>query len=313
MDLPSFPELTDETLAALAARHGFAGMRIAPLPAIGICNALFLLGDDLILRVPRAHPTFAALARKEAVAVPAARAAGVRTPELIAFDDSLALLPVPYTIYVRVPGETLELLRLEPDTTPAAWRDVGRDLALLHAGVRAEGPVAALASETLDDPRSRVEELARKGYFSPVEARWFTSWLERLAPAALAPMPPRFIHNDVQATNIIVGPERHEYRALLDWGSCGWGDPAHDFAAMPLRAVPFLLAGYRAVRPLDADATAEARIVWRHLQIALWLARRGPQPGLSWGEQPLGMLVEVLRFFLERPGEPWAALAPLPR
>ena len=79
---------------------------------------------------------------------------------------------------------------------------------------------------------------------------------------------------------------------------------------MPLRAVPFLLSGYRAVRPLDADATAEARIVWRHLQIALWLARRGPQSGLSWGDQPLGMLVEVLRFFLERPGEPWAALAP---
>lgn len=310
MDLPSFPNLTDETLAALAARHGFAGMPITPLPALGICNTLFRLGDNLILRVPRAHPTFIALTRKEALAAPAARAAGVRTPELIVFDDSLALLPVPYTIYARVPGETLELLRLEPEETSDAWRAVGHDLALLHAGVCAEGPISALTSETLDDPRTRVEELARKGYFSPIEAHWFTSWLERLAPAALTPVPPRFIHNDVQATNIIVGPEQYEYRALLDWGSCGWGDPAHDFAAMPLRAVPFLLAGYRAVRPLDADATAEARIVWRHLQIALWLARRGPQPGLSWGEQPLSMLVEVLRFFLERPGELWAALAP---
>lgn len=310
MDLPSFPNLTDETLAALAARHGFAGMPITPLPALGICNTLFRLGDNLILRVPRAHPTFTALTCKEALAVPAARAAGVRTPELIVFDDSLALLPVPYTIYARVPGETLELLRLEPEETSDAWRAVGHDLALLHAGVCAEGPISALTSETLDDPRTRVEELARKGYFSPIEAHWFTSWMERLAPAALTPVPPRFIHNDVQATNIIVGPEQYEYRALLDWGSCGWGDPAHDFAAMPLRAVPFLLAGYRAVRPLDADATAEARIVWRHLQIALWLARRGPQPGLSWGEQPLGMLVEVLRFFLERPGELWAACAP---
>jgi aminoglycoside phosphotransferase (APT) family kinase protein len=310
VNLPSFPALTDETLTSLAARHGFAGMPITPLPALGICNALFLLGDDLILRMPRAHPTFTALTRKEALAVPAARAAGVRTPELIVFDDSLALLPVPYTIYTRVPGETLELLRLEPEQTSDAWRAVGHDLALLHASVRAEGSISELASETLDDPRTRVEELARKGYFSPVEARWLTSWLERLAPLALTPVPSRFIHNDVQATNIIVGPEQYEYRSLLDWGSCGWGDPAHDFAAMPLRAVPFLLAGYRAVRPLDADATAEARIVWRHLQIALWLARRGPQPGLSWGEQPLGMLVEVLRFFLERPGEPWAALAP---
>ena len=54
--------------------------------------------------------------------MPAARAAGVRTPALVAFDDSLQLLPVPYAIYERVRGETLGALDLGPEDTPRAWQ-----------------------------------------------------------------------------------------------------------------------------------------------------------------------------------------------
>jgi aminoglycoside phosphotransferase (APT) family kinase protein len=71
-------------------------------------------GGEYVLRVPRDAPPFIAALRKESVAVPAAKAAGVRTPTLRAFDDSLDLLPVPYAIYERVRGETLGLLDLEP-------------------------------------------------------------------------------------------------------------------------------------------------------------------------------------------------------
>ena len=50
-------------------------------------------GDDLILRIPRDAPLFVAAIRNEAIAVPLARAAGVRTPRLVAFDDRLHLVP----------------------------------------------------------------------------------------------------------------------------------------------------------------------------------------------------------------------------
>ncbi len=96
-----------------------------------------------------------------------------------------------------------------------------------------------------------------------------------------------------------------EILALLDWGSSGWGDPAWDFVGIPMRAVPVMLEGYRAVHPLTQDDTAEARIIWRQLQIALALARRAPQPEQSWGECPLGMLLDILRFFAEDPGPRW--------
>jgi hypothetical protein len=37
---------------------------------------------------------------------------------------------------------------------------------------------------------------------------------------------------------------------------------------------------------------------------------RRAAPGYSWGEQPIAMLLDLLRFFLEGPGERWLAVAP---
>jgi hypothetical protein len=101
------------------------------------------------------------------------------------------------------------------------------------------------------------------------------------------------------------------FEAVIDWGSAAIGDAALDFAGVPLRAVPFMLSGYREVAPLDGDANAEARIVWRHLQLSIWTLPRGAAVGLSWAERPLPMLLEVLRFFMEPPDDRWYALSPV--
>jgi aminoglycoside phosphotransferase (APT) family kinase protein len=297
-----------ESLEAITERHNLRAEEISPLKEVGIFNAIYLVGSEYILRVPRDTPPFVAPIRKESVAVPAALTAGVRTPALIAFDGSLELLPVPYAIYERVHGNPLGVLDLGPEDTPRVWHEVGRDLAKLHEGVGEYGPVADLECEPLPDPRPMPDELASAGYFTSEEARWVSGWLDLLAPFALAPLPKRFRHGDLQTTNVMVHPDPSTYLALIDWGACGWGDAAHDFAGIPLRAVPFMLAGYREVVPLTEDETAEARILWRHLQIALYLLGRPPQPGRSWAERPAAMLLEVTRFFLGSPGRPWTDL-----
>jgi aminoglycoside phosphotransferase (APT) family kinase protein len=306
--LPDFPPISTETLEAIRERHGLRAGEISPSKNAGIFNAIYLVGNEHVLRVPREAPPFVAAIRKESIAVPAARAAGVRTPTLVAFDDSLEHLPVPYAVYERVLGETLGLLDLGPEDTPGVWQEVGRDLARLHEGVDGHGPVADLECEPLPDPRPIPDELASAGYFTAGEARWLTGWLELLAPLALAPLPRRFRHGDLQTTNVMVRPSPPTYLALIDWGACGWGDAAHDFAGIPLRAVPFVLEGYREVAPLPEDETAEARILWRHLQIALYLLGRPPQPGLSWAERPAAMMLEIMRFFIGSPGGPWLGL-----
>ena len=48
--------------------------------------------------------------KKRWLYLPRERQAFGKTPELIAFDDTLDLLPVPFTIYERVHGATLGLL-----------------------------------------------------------------------------------------------------------------------------------------------------------------------------------------------------------
>ncbi len=312
MQLPDFPEIAEDTLRMIAQQHHFRVGAFARLPSIGVFNAIYLLGDDLILRVPRNDPWFVAAIRKEAVAVPAARAAGVATPRLVAFDDSLTLLPVPYAVYERVHGEPLEQFGLDPATTPVVYRALGRELARLHAGVSPDGPAGQLGVPNLPqgDPRPLPEQLAADGYFSVVEARWLGQWLDRLAPMLQTPRAEHFLHGDTQATNILVRPGSLDYLAIIDWGGCGWGDPALDFSGMPLRAVPDVLAGYRELAALPDDETVEARILLIHLHFALLNMRSGPRPRHSWGERPLGYVLDIMRFLLDAPSARWAELRP---
>ena len=248
MRLPDHVPVSADAARAIAARHGLGDRALVRLADTGIINAVYLLGDDLVLRVPRDHPGHVAQARAESVAIPAARAAGVRTPALIAYDDACDLLPVPYLIVERA----LSHLDLEPGQTPDVWREVGRDLALLHTSADRAGPVGEVWVRP--DPRELVAQRAADGWFTTLEARWLGAWLDRLAAAALpGPAVERLLHRDAQATNVIVRQESLAYVAILDWGCGGRGDPAWDFFGMPLRAVPFLLDGapppWRALAP----------------------------------------------------------------
>jgi len=312
-ELPPHVDLTSDILRAIADRHGLdIAAGVERLPDAGIVNAIYRLGADAILRVPRNHPGCIADCRAEAIAAPAARAAGVRTPRLLAFDDGLDIVPVPYTICERVPGQALERLGIEPDAAADIWRAVGRDLARLHAGVTVKGAVAGLPEMFWrEDPRTLLVRRAEEGWLTGLEVGWLTAWLDRLAPAALAPMPIRVLHGDVQWANVLVSPDPLRYEALLDWGCASLGDVACDFAGLPLRAVPHLLAGHREIAPPDGNDTIEARIVWRHLQIVLHLLPRGAVPGRSWAERPLPMLLEILRCFLDPPDERWRAVGPI--
>ena len=70
--------------------------------------------DNLMLRIPRNHPRFILATRNEAIAVPLAMAAGVRTPVLAVYDGTLSILPVPYSLYERLPGTNLEHALRDP-------------------------------------------------------------------------------------------------------------------------------------------------------------------------------------------------------
>lgn len=77
----------------------------------------------------------------------------------------------------------------------------------------------------------------------------------------------------------------------------------------PKRAAPFVLEDQEEVTPLDEEAV-EARILWRHPQISLYLLQRRPQPGCSRAERPLGMLLDVMCFPMVDAGRRWSRWTP---
>jgi aminoglycoside phosphotransferase (APT) family kinase protein len=293
-----FPELSDDTIRAIVERHGLASRRWSRLKSTGVVNSVYALDDELVLRVPTSHPSSVADTLTESVAAPTAHAAGVRTPRLVVFDESRTIVDVPFTIYERVRGETLGLLE-EPAEIEHAWRSLGSDVAKLHACVeRCPDPLGLLDAPRRFDPRSVLDELGASGTLPATHARWLCRWLDALAPTALVAVTPRFLHDDLQANNVMVSVGSHDYLAMIDWGDAGWGDPTLDFRSMPLRAIPFALEGYRSHLPLEDDETVEARVLWDQIAHAIEQLRgRGATP-----VPRAGYLAEILRFVLAEPG-----------
>ena len=259
--LPDRSPVSPAALRAIAERHGLTGVddAPAPLPQTGMINTVYALGQQYVLRVPRNHPGHVAQLLRERLAVPAARAAGVRTPALVAFDERCDILPVPYAIYERVAGTPFELLGHDVREAPAVWRELGRDLGRLHAvantGSASDLVIYLRARRSRTRAGSSGGAPARAG--SPPRRRAGCCAGSSGWRPAREPVPKRLIHADTQPTNVmVVSPDTRVtadgpnpvYHALIDWGCAQWGDDAVDIACAPLGAAPFLLEGHRRSR-----------------------------------------------------------------
>ncbi|GAB2567503.1 phosphotransferase family protein [Kribbella endophytica] len=106
---------------AIAAAHGVDPSQVTELPG-GVANHVFRLGPTLILRIPRS-PAFIADLHKEAAVIPIARAAGVRTPAIVAQGTiPLDNIPSPYVVMERVHGHDLVTHASAARTQPGAVR-----------------------------------------------------------------------------------------------------------------------------------------------------------------------------------------------
>lgn len=253
---------------------------------------MYRLGQELVLRVPRDHEGHIAQAHREARAIPAAVASGVRTPRLVAFDDSREILPVPFLIVERVEGHNAESLGVERPPAPGTWPSVGADMARLHRFAPPALPPPEPWALSQRGPRELVEARAQEGWLSVWEARRLLDWLDRLAPLLAAPSEV-FVHGDLQMANVLVHPVARGYQAVIDWGNAYVGDPNDDLAAVPLAVARQMLTGYRSVAGATS-AVNEASILWRRIHRIFQFLPQGRAPGLAWAERPIGRLVDLL-------------------
>ena len=300
-EVTPFVTLTDAQLAEIVTRHDLTlSGPIQPMASNGVVHALWALGRDFVLRVPKPEEMCLGDLRAEVAAIPVARAGGVRTPALIAFDDSGEILEVPYAIVERVHGT--DLSRLAPDDArfPDLFRQLGEQLATLHTAPVPDPHPRFRVPGTWDVDALLAETVAA-GMLDTNAQRWFARVLEETKtdhPTTRT----CFLHNDVKPDNMMVN-QRDEL-VLIDWGDAGIGDPAYDLAGLRAAAIARALVGYREIVGGATDPTFEQRIVRLALSNALAGLRRSPATGPSWYRPLAAVMADLLAFATDHP-ETW--------
>lgn len=299
-----------EIVAWLVRRFGVDPAEIERLPA-GEANLTWRLGDDLVLRIPRNGEGLADDLRKERLVIPVARSAGVQTPAVVAFEERISETGPPLMVLHRVAGTDLDRTGLPESATVSSYREVGRQIARLHAatGSGFETPAGIPRDDGGADPRSLLEPLVAVGALDRETAIWLGEWFDRLSPFIPAAPAAVLIHGDLAPRNLIVDPASGAFRAVIDWGDAALADPAMEFAKLPLAMLPAVLEGYLEQEGRDDEAfrswLARALNYQLHWAVAA-IGRRDPESGALQTPGPaLARLMVILRFFIETTDQRW--------
>lgn len=272
------------SLTRIAMAHGLPAPTELPTPWIGATSQVFPL-HDYVVKVPFANPDAVQCLTIDSRMVRVVRDLGVQTPEPLALDESLEIVPIPFALYRLVADAEPLANGGSAMATQQAWWETGRQLARVHRVLDQDGFPFHLRTfrQTPEvDPRPWVEALRANAHMSAADASWLQALLDDLAPIAFGSDAVSLCHGDVNAANILVHEVTGAFLAIIDWAGAGWLDPVWDFVGVPLPAVPFMLAGHRSFAPLPDDRSAEARVFWcqaqTRLHTAIGEAGRGIQP-----------------------------------
>jgi aminoglycoside phosphotransferase (APT) family kinase protein len=221
----------------------WASMRVEPVRSAGADNAIYRLGNDLAVRLPR-MPEAAAQVDKEHRWLP-------RLAPLLPLDVPVPLAkgrpaegyPWPWAVHRWIDGETAARMDLAGSGHAAA--DLGRFVASLRRADPDGGPPthrgAPLVSQ---DPDTRTALAGLGGTLDTAAAA--AAWDAALRAPAWAGRP-AWLHGDLIPTNLLT--RRGRLVAVIDFGCLGLGDPACDL----IPAWTVLSAGTRATFRATAD------------------------------------------------------------
>lgn len=239
----------------------WATLPITPVSSSGTDNALYRLGGDKVVRLPRIGWAAADVAKEQAWLPGLASQLPLAVPTPLALGAPGEGYPWPWSVYNWLEGKNPQLDTLEHPQRFTT--DLAGFINALHKVETAGGPPAGRGvplAERDEATRQALAALTGRVDVGAAAAAW---------DAALNAPPwrgaPVWVHGDLQAGNLLVKDGR--LSAVIDFGGLGVGDPACD----TIVAWNFLSAGLRAVfkQALALDEATWARGRGWALSVAL--------------------------------------------
>ncbi|MGB2876148.1 MAG: aminoglycoside phosphotransferase family protein [Gaiellaceae bacterium] len=229
----------------------WAELPIEHFPSSGTVNALYRLGDDLVVRLARTDWGVGAIDRELRWLPRLAPLLPVEIPVPHAKGRAGEGYPWDWGVYPWLAGEHPAAGAIAEQGSLA--RDLARFVAALHGVDLANGPPSGRgASLTRFDEPTRAALPALEGVIDTDAAT--AAWDEAVSTPEWAGAPV-WVHGDLMPGNLLVRGDT--LAAVIDWGGVGVGDPACDLAV----AWNTLAAGGREVlrTELDVDDATWAR------------------------------------------------------
>ncbi len=205
----------------------WAELTIAPVLSRGTDNALYRLGDDMVVRLPRHERTVGRLEQEHRWLPRLAPLLPLAIPEPLVRGVAAEGYPWGWSVYRWLEGDLATPERIDDESRLAA------DLAELVAALRridAEGGPPPSRDNALRGEPPALRDRETRGWIAALAERIDVPAATALWEAAVrAPAwdgPPVWIHGDLDARNLLA---RHgRLSGVVDWGCLGVGDPAWD-------------------------------------------------------------------------------------
>ncbi|MBO3095382.1 aminoglycoside phosphotransferase family protein [Cellulomonas dongxiuzhuiae] len=210
---------TEQVRALVADQHPrWRDLPVQALPHRGTDHALFRLGEDLAVRMPRISGARGAVDRERAVTERLAALVGVEAPVPVASGEPGHGFPWRWSVVRWVAGTTAT------QPTPALAGDLARVVRRLRA-VDLQGPVNERRAHPLADLTRLVAADADAVRDEVPVGLVMRAWEESCAADPWDGVGV-WLHGDLAPGNVVVRDGR--LVGLIDWGGTGLGDPAGD-------------------------------------------------------------------------------------
>jgi aminoglycoside phosphotransferase (APT) family kinase protein len=224
----------------------------------------------------------------------------VPVAEIVAYDDSRALLDRDYLLMERLPGQPMTDARLTARQVDGVLEQVGSFLAQMHGLVadrygylgahRPMAPQPTWVEAFAVMWNKLLDDIVACGGYSAEEADAFRQLLQVYRPHFDRPVPASLLHMDVWSQNILVD-DGGTVTGLVDLDRALWGDPEIEFAVLDYCGIsePAFWQGYG--RPRDTSFSAQIRArfytlyeVQKYIVIRIW-RRNAPAEALRYKRQ----------------------------